>query len=156
MVLAAKTAVPNTAQRVGGARKRNPIIRPSKTKNVPTAVKTAISKHRPITPATASLMVLCEARRREWGYSFARVARESCIDKADVCRALSLKEEPSARTRGALITYFGVADASALSIRERVVVLLMEIGAGARQQAEAVDELVKLIELRTLQGPPEV
>lgn len=154
--MAARTPLPNIGQRVGATQGRKAANGPPCAQNAATALKTAISRHRPITPATARVMAVCEARRREWGFAFARVAREACLDKADVSRALGLKEEPSARTRGALITYFGVADASALSIRERVVVLLMEIGAGARQQAEAVDELVKLIELRTLQGPPEV
>lgn len=111
------------------------------------------SKHRPISPASARLMAVCEAKRVADGLSYGALAREILVDKADLCRALKLKEEPSARTRGALVSYFGLADAAALTARERESVLLMQAGAAARQTADSLEAIIKL---RVACDPPEV
>jgi transcriptional regulator with XRE-family HTH domain len=98
-------------------------------------------------------MAACEAKRTTLGLSYADVARKVGVDSADARRALSLKEEPSARTRGALVEYFAVAEASDLNAREKELSNLIEAGSGLRKAADALERLVAL---RVSQDPPEV
>ncbi|HUV88000.1 MAG TPA: helix-turn-helix transcriptional regulator [bacterium] len=137
-------SVANNGQRVESTHRGKPAPNTAQgLKPVKTAVMPRV-RHRPVEHSTAPILAACRARFDESGLSIGDVARATALDKADLSRALNLREEPTPRTLGRLCEYFNVASGADLNRAERKYTLLIEIRAAAERQADLLGALAAL------------
>ena len=139
-------ATANNGQRIestrggGDARYTNPTLKAPQT-----ALKRRI-RHNPVSQDTAPLLAACRVRFDESNYSISDIARATVLDKADVSRALNLREEPTPRTLGRLCEYFNIASAADLNCAERKRALLIGINATLGRLQELTGAFMNEIE----------
>ena len=139
-------ATANNGQRIESTHRGKPA---QDAARAPKAVKTAVAprtRHRPVSRPTAPLLAACRVRFDESGLSIGKVARATVLDKADVSRALNLREEPTPRTLGRLCEYFNIASAADLTCAERKRALLIGINATLGRLQELTGAFMNEIE----------